>query len=136
MATQYSNVYNVFLNKMSDSGLLAMDVSSRSIVLRRMMVAACEIFDYVCKEDLSKRDDTTEEFEDDVSEESINIITELMLVEWLKQKLYKGSLYETAIGTKDFSIFSPANQLKEIRETYELTKQHSKKLIIDYSYKS
>ena len=66
---------------------------------------------------------------------SQEILAELMVVEWLKPHLYKSEFFENALGTKDYSTFSPANLLKEVRETYLTARERARFLIIDYSYK-
>jgi len=130
MATQYSVVFEAFLNKISDDDLLSINKANRNLILLGLMRSACAEFKNLCVEDLSKRDDTTSEFEEDLSDESIEILAKLMVVEWLGQKVRKNDWFEIALGTK----FSPAEQLKQTRETYNEAKKDAKKSMIDYSF--
>ena len=57
-------------------------------------------------------DDTLREFTDDFDEsdidEIIDILTEGMLVHWLKPYLYKQELLENSLNTADFTTYSTA----------------------------
>jgi hypothetical protein len=134
MATAYSTVYNAFLGKITDFDILEFEEADRETTLKNLLKSACPNFK-VSKDDLSDRDDDQEQFNVDLSDISVEIISELMIVEWLKPKLYKSDFFENVLNTKDFSMFSPANLLKEVRETYNQALKNAKVLMIDYSYR-
>lgn len=135
MATPYSDIYNIFLDKVTDYDIAKLFETDAEEILRRLLKTACRQFHDVCREDLYKLNEIDESFEETLSVDSQEILAELMVVEWLKPRLYKSEFFENALGTKDFSTFSPANLLKEIRETYLSARERAKFLIIDYSYK-
>ena len=56
-----------------------------------------------------------------------------MVENWAKPKLYNSENFYNALGTKDFSFFSPANLLSQIRELYNLTRKNVKAMINEYS---
>ena len=117
MATPYSDVFNVFLGKITDYDLPKFNDIDREDILEGYMVSACVKFNKVCLVDLYDRNNDSKQFNNDLDDEIIDIITENMLVEWLKPKLLSTENLENALSTKDFSLFSPANLLGNIRET-------------------
>ena len=135
MATPYSAFYNIFLGKVTDYDILAFEDTDRNAILKGLLKSACVQFSKICRQNLEDRDDATETFAETIDDDAIEIVTELMISEWLKSKLYLSESFKNAMNTKDFNQFSPANLLKEIRETYNLTKFNAKKLMIDYSYR-
>lgn len=133
MATSYSLIYERFTNKITDYGYAKLDSYTAELVFQRMLKSAIVKFNQ-CKNDLSDRDDMTEEFTDDLTELEQEILATYMVQEWIGQKLYASELMEKQLGTKDFSIFSPANHLKEIRETKASLQSDINDLLIAYSY--
>lgn len=134
MATPYSDVFNVFLGKITDYDLPKFNDIDREDILEGYMVSACVKFNKVCLVDLYDRDDNLKQFNNDLDDEIIDIITENMLVEWLKPKLLSTENLENALSTKDFSLFSPANLLGNIRETMKSIKKEARVLINNYSF--
>ena len=134
MATPYSKVIEVFLNKITDMDLPKFDDITRDIIVIGYMKSACTKFAKVCEMDLYDRDDEILEFRCDLDDEVIDIITENMLVEWLKPKVLFSDNLSNVLNTKDFSMYSPANMLKELRETLAYLKKNARALVNNYSF--
>jgi len=134
MATPYSAVVNIFINKISDYDLPKFSDIEREEILNSYLVSSCAKFFRVCKVDLTDRDENLKQFNQTIDDEVIDILSELMIVEWLKPKLASSEKLKNCLNTKDYSMYSPANLLKETRETFELCKKESKKLINNYSF--
>lgn len=134
MATPYSDIYNVYLTKITDYDIPKFTDSENEEILKRHMVSACTKFNKVCLVDLYDRDDELCEFTNDLDDEIIDIITENMLINWLQPKLLDSEKLQNCLSTKDFSFFSPANLLKETRETFSVIKTNARKLINNYSF--
>lgn len=133
MATQYSDVINVFIGKINDYDLPKFTDVEREEIITGFLVSACTKFKS-CKVDLYDRDNTLKQFNQTLDDEIIDIISETMIVEWLKPKLLSSENIKNCLSTKDYNLFSPANLLKEIRETFKECKYESKKLINNYSF--
>jgi hypothetical protein len=133
MSTTYSLIYDKFLNKVSDYGLSALESTVAETVFLKLMKTAIAKFTQ-CGNDLSDRNDTEETFTDDLTELEQEILATRMVLEWINQKLYTSELMEQSLGTKDFQIFSPANLMKEIRETKNDIQSDVDNLIISYGY--
>jgi hypothetical protein len=134
MATPYSDVYDVFKNKITDYDILVFTDDEKDEILKRLMVASCVKFKRNCLIDLTDRDEAVGQFNNDLDDEIIEIITTGMIVEWIKPKLLLSESYKNALSTKDLSFFSPANLLKEIRETHDYFKKEYRSMINRYSY--
>lgn len=134
MATPYSEIYNVYLAKITDYDIPKFDDAENEEILKRHMVSACAKFNKVCLVDLTNRDDILAQFNDDLDDEIIDIITENMLVNWLQPKLLDSEKLHNCLSTKDFSLYSPANLLKEVRETFAMVKSNARTLVNNYSF--
>lgn len=70
----------------------------------------------------------------DLSDEEIDILVDLMRVEWLKHKLYNSELLRNGMSTKDYTVFSPANLQNQIRITYQDAREEARMRLYQYSY--
>lgn len=134
MATPYSDVIEVFLNKIEDMDLPKYEDTVKDAMVIAYMKSACTKFYKVCMVDLNDRDDVLKQFNNDLDDEIIDIISENMLVEWLKPKVLFSDNLHNVLNTKDYSQYSPANMLKELRETLAYLKKNAKALINNYSF--
>lgn len=136
MSTPYSDVYNDFLGKVTDYDLPKFENTDREEILFGYMKSACVKFKNVCKVNLFDRDEVLHNFNQDLNDEIVNIISELMVAEWLKPKVLSTENLKNCLSTKDFNLFSPANLLKETRETYNMCRKESTRLINNYSFEN
>ena len=75
-----------------------------------------------------------DEIAGDLTEEEISILVDGMILEWMKPYVYSSDNFRNGMNTKDYSVFSPANLLKEMSNTYTALKQERDHEIIKYSY--
>lgn len=134
MGTPYSDIYDDFLNRITDYDLLQFEYEDREEILHKFMCKACTKFNNICVVDLNDRDDEDSAFNITVPDDAIDIISTGMIVEWLKPKYYFNENLKNVLNTKDYSTFSPANLLSQIRELYKDTNREFKDMIIQYSY--
>lgn len=134
MATPYSDVINVFLNKITDYDLPSFSDTLRDSLVIGYMKSACVKFKHICKIDLSDRDESEKIFNQDLDDEIIEIIAENMLIEWLKPKVLNTDNFKNVLNTKDFSLFSPANLLEKTKDTMDMITKNARKLINNYSF--
>lgn len=134
MATPYSEVIEAFLAKVTDLDLPKFDDTARTSIVLGYMKAACTKFAGVCAMDLYDRDDILQIFHEDLDDEILDILAENMLVEWLKPKVLFSENLENCLNTKDFTQYSPANLLNQLRETLIFAKKEAKALINNYSF--
>lgn len=133
MATQFDAVYGSFLSKVSDFDLADMTEANAKIVMHDLLNHAIALFGESCKKDLL--DVTETGWIADLSNFEIDILSELMVEAWFKPRVANIELLRSKLSTKDFTVFSPANQLKENREAYEQAHKRSRSMINEYSYR-
>jgi hypothetical protein len=134
MATQYSDVYNTFLGKITDYDLPKFEDTEQEEILYGYMKSACVNFKKVCKVDLYDRDEVLKQFNNSIDDEITDIITELMIVEWLKPKVLSTENLKNALNTKDYKLFSPTDLLRELNKTLTSCKDNSRRLVNNYSF--
>ena len=90
----------------------------REEILSKYLRAACRKISNKFKKyvDLT-RDDNLQEFEASIDEDVIDILAEVMVYEWLKPQMYSNELLESRLNTKDFTEFSPAKIIENIKNT-------------------
>lgn len=158
--TYLSEVYDYFLSSISDYAIsekiakaFQMDEEAQKRELEALEQSFFMYFKkarakfYKCRQPLSlKEDENGEKYfaytDKDTGEEigveltgfELNIITHLMLVEYMKQQLLATDVIKQSLSDKDFKIYSQANQLREINLLYRLLQRESRQMITEYTY--
>lgn len=142
--TYLSEIYDSFLSSISDYTLL--ESSPREI--------EDELFTYFkkarrkfrkCKQKLDLTGDEDNQYFGYVDEEGnqvdveltgleIDILTHLMLVEYMKPQLIATEVMKQSLSDKDFKIYSQANQLRELNLLYRLLQREAKTMMTEYTY--
>ena len=103
------------------------------------MKRAIASFRKICKYDLSTTgDDIIREFDVDIPDEDLDeiadIVSEGMLVQWMKPYTYKQESLESVLNTKDFTTYSPAELLMRIGNAYAAARKDFTNMMREYSY--
>ena len=133
MATPFKEVYNKVYNKISDYSFTKLTQDEVEDVLESFLLSALVKFK-TCKKDLSNRDLTLKQFNEDLTDEEKEILATLICVEYLTPKLITDELLQQRLSTKDYNLYSQANQIKEIRELRDKFKSEANQMMISYSY--
>ena len=64
----------------------------------------------------------------------VDIVSDGMLVQWLKQYVYRQEGLESVLNTKDFTTYSPAELLYRINESFKAAKSNYTNAKREYSY--
>ncbi len=134
MATPYSEIYNSFIARVTDYDLLELEYEERDDFLHTLMVRSCSKFSDICLINLNNRDDESEQFNDTLPDDVVDIVSTGMIVEWLKPRLYHNENLRNMLNTKDYSTFSPANLLSQIKEAYTDARKEFNSMMVQYSY--
>lgn len=137
---QYDLFINAFLQKISEFDFLTLDEEDRNEIVEGYMHRAISEFSYVCSYDLvSTRNDELREFEIEIPDrilfEIINIVTEGMLVQWMKPYMYNQELLQNVLNTRDYTTYSPSELLYRVTEAYKESQQNFTRMIREYSYR-
>lgn len=139
MSVSYDVFAGEFLAKISEYNFLSLDEADRAFMVDGFMKRAITAFRKNCKYDLSTTaDDTLRIFEIDIPTEDLielaDIISEGMVVQWLKPYVYKQEILENVLNTKDFTTYSPAELLLRVGNAYTKAQKDYKNMINEYSY--
>lgn len=139
MSVTYDAIIEAFLSKITEFELLQLLEEDRNEIIDGYLKRAVVAFKNVSEYDLSSSyDDILRIFEIDINDEDVDeiieIISEGMIVQWLKPYVYKQELLENALNTADFSTYSPAELLKRVRETYTGVQKDYIQMVREYSY--
>lgn len=136
MGTTYSEVFDNFKDNITDPDLLQFAQELQYDMLLAIMKKAIAKCQRVVKQtiDLSLRNDDIMEFEQHITEEVLDILTEWMIVVWLKPYVNNIENLRNNLSTKDFSTFSPANLLDKIGDRYDKSRKYAKSITNEYSY--
>jgi len=134
MATPYSNVYNLFLAKISDYSFANMTQEELESIMHDYLKVAAGYFDYYCSQNLDM-DDTNQQFLSTLTSEEENILSLLMVVEYLKSQLLSAEKLRMFLSDKDYKIYSQANHIRELKELYDSLRNEAEGLISRYTFK-
>ena len=133
MATPFSEIYDRVYNKSSDYTLLNLTQSEVEDILESYLLSSI-VKVKKCKKYISHRDQALKQFNEDLTDEEKEILATLMFVEYLTPKLITSELLKQKLSTKDYQLYSQANQIKEIREVRDKMKSEANQMMISYSY--
>ena len=155
MNVPYDVFAGAFLGKVTEYDFLRLDDYDRNKTVDGYMKRAIAAFKHVCKYDLTNTaDDNVREFiiktdrddpdgelqkrldkelEEDL-DEIVDIVSEGMLVQWMKPYFFRADNLENVLNTADFSAYSPAELLYRITSAYNEAKRDFRKMVREYSY--
>lgn len=113
MATPYEKVYGRFLNKCSDFNLADLDDHTLNEMMKDWLDSA--IIRTRTSTDLSARDDEAEVFENDLTDQDVELLSMGMILAWLDQRIQSTEYTNLFIGGKEEKFYSPSQQLTELR---------------------
>lgn len=139
MSIPYDTFIGAFLGKITEYELNALQEVARDETVYGYMKRAISGFKKNCKYDLTTtRNETDKVFNVDIPDEDIDdivdIVSEGMVVQWLKPYVYKQELLENAINTRDFTTYSPAELLMRVGNAYDKAQKDYLQMIREYSY--
>ena len=87
-----------------------------------------------CGHDLSDRDEELKQFNSDLSDLEVEIISILMLREWIGQRLHSVTNVMQVFSGKETKWFSQAAHIAELRDLDDRLRIEAQKLSRDYTY--
>jgi len=132
MSTPFEKVFDSFLSKIEDDLYANLEFDATAD-MTKLLNSAIVQFDFP-KVDVFDKEDSFQQFNVDLSIHEIEIISNLMKLEWVKRKLNSVRLLEQMLGDKDFRLTSQANHLKVLIDLKNETETEIKSLVTKYSY--
>lgn len=139
MSVSYDLFTEAFLSKITEFDILQLEEEDQTAIVDGLMKRALSNFVHMCDYDFTTTGDDDDRFFDvEVSgndlNEIVDIISEGMVVQWLKPYLYKQTLLKNVLNTRDFTVYSPAELLKQVRATYEKSQRDFTQMMREYSF--
>lgn len=138
MSLSYDVFTEGFLSKITEFELLALEEGRRTEVVDGYMKRSIAGFKRICKYDLTAWDDVTRtidvEIPDEDIDEIVDIVSEGMVVQWLKPYLYRQEILENALSTRDYAVFSPAELLMRVGNAYQKAQTDYTQMMREYSF--
>lgn len=132
MATSYQHIYERFLPKISDYSFIKMTDDEVEYQLEKYLKSSIVKFRYCQK--LSDRNELDKLFNLDLTDEEQEILSILMCVEYLSPKILTDDLLRQTLSSKDYTLYSQANHIKEVRSIKDSFQREANSMMILYTY--
>lgn len=131
--TQYSTLYERCLSKITDPTLAMLAEEDLENMLHGWMASAIAKH-RKCEHDLSDRDDELKQFNFDLSDLELEILSILMAREWISQQLLSVTNTLQVFSGKETNYYSQAAHLKELQALDDKYRLEAQQLSRDYTY--
>lgn len=135
MPTKFDEIYGRALFKFTDYSFVNACADLKGNVLQKYLLSSIVDFQHSCKEDLNDYDLENEQFNTDLNNEIIEILSLGIAFHWLSAQALNRQLLKNMIHNKDYTSYSPANLLKEIRTLRSDIEKEYRGRINTYSFR-
>lgn len=139
LGVSYDAFTGSFLSKITEFDIIDLCDWERKYIIDGYLKRALSAFKKNCRHDLfTTANDEDRSFDVEIPEDEIDeivdIVSEGMVVQWLKPYVYRQELLESSLTTRDFVTYSPAELLMRINDTYRQAKKDYDQMVKVYSY--
>lgn len=134
MATPFTDIYARAIFRFADYEFLKQDIETREGVLEKYLISAKTEFQRVCKTDLGDYDIELKQFNQDLDDEVIEILSLGIAFYWLSYKSLNSELLKNVLNSKDYYYYSPANLLKEVQTLRKTLRDEFNSKMRQHSY--
>ena len=139
MSVSYDAFVGAFLSKITEYEFVQLFEEHREPIVDGYLKRALSGFKKNCKYDFFTTGDDEQrafdvEIDEDDLEEIVDIVSEGMVVQWLKPYVYQQALLENALSTRDFNVYSPAELLRRVGSAYKQAQKDYTQMIREYSF--
>lgn len=135
MPTKFTEIYERAIFKFSDYSFLNTITDFKEAVLQKYLLSAITDFQHACTVDLTKYDIETEQFEEELDNEIIEILALGIAFYWLSGQVLNRELLKNRMHKSDYTSYSPANLLKELQTLRETLEDEYRGKINTYSFR-
>ncbi len=129
--TSYEEIYKKFLTKITDFEILEMNDNDAREMLKMWFDSAIAKFKQ-CQSDLSDRDDELETFNVDLTDLEKEVLSILMVSEWLEPQLNSVLFTKQFFGGKDEKFYSQSSHHAELMLLQERNEKQANLLLNRY----
>lgn len=137
MVVSYDRICQDFLRKITEYTFLSLPQSARDETICGYIRSSVMRFSTTCAEPVQAIDDDskTVTMENDINEiEFVDIISDGMVFYWFNQYMYAAENLKNQLNTVDFSSYSPAELLKQVKAAFEQCKTNYVARLRQYTY--
>ena len=106
----------------------------RELILENHLKSAEADFVDICRYDLTKINDDLKEYEEDLDNETIDVLAAGVAYYWMSSKVLSEELFQNNLSLKEYTIHSPANLLRELTVLRKDLRKEFNRKMIRYSY--
>lgn len=136
MATTFESIYARCRGRIMDYDKEGYTDEMFKAVEKDLLQAAIDDFVDICTQDLTDYDEELEEFNITLTRKEQGILALSMIVHWLEPYVYNSDALKNAMSTKDFSMFSPAKLLEQMKGLLDQSQKKLKAEMNLYSFKA
>ena len=133
MATPFSVLYERCLSKITDPTLIQLPEEDLEYMLHGWLMSAVAKH-RMCTHDLADRDEDAKQFNADLTELEKEILSIMMVREWISQQLHSVTLTLQAFSGKETKYYSQAQHIAELSALDEKLRLEAQQLSRDYTY--
>ena len=133
--TSYHEIYDRFLRKITDFNLPQLDDSELQEICKGYMESAIAKFKKI-QSDLSKRDNTVLQFDEDLLDVEKEILALQMVCEWVEPQVNSTLLLSQMVGWKEDRFFAQSNQIAALKALRDSAEERARALRRDWSYQN
>ena len=133
MATTFMDIYDRAIFRFMDYDFMRLDIQEREDILDRYLLSTVGDVGVIIP-DVLLFDRDTKCFEKDLDNEVVELLALGVDYYWFSAKVQNSELLRNSMSTKDFTYFSPANLMRELRNVRNDLKNEYKSMIAIYSY--
>lgn len=134
MATSYETLYSNLLPKFKDYDIPVMTVEEVKDLLHDFLIPAVARF-HICRQDLKDRNDVLQQFNIDLSDNEIEILSNYMLLEFIDSTYIRTPiLLKVALPSVDTRAFSLANHLDKLLSMHSTYLRENESLLARYAW--
>lgn len=139
MSVSYDVFADEFLSKITEYDFLTIEDTARNETIDGYMKRAISAFRKICKYNLSNNMNAGDRtFDIDIPDADLteisDIVSEGMLVQWMKPYVNRQENFENILNTRDFTSISPPQMLLRIGGAYKAAKKDFTNMMREYSY--
>lgn len=135
-STSFTTIYDMFMMQLTDYRLINLFNSSPadfSTYLLGFMLLALPDFSSICTQNLNDNDGSST-FNFAMTQENINVLSKLMLQQWLGKEVRDILQMRWTITDRDFKHYAEANNLNAKLSALNMLKEEISQTLSNYSY--
>lgn len=136
MPTKFKEIYGRAVFKFTDYSFVTTCPELKEAVLQKYLLSSIVDFQHACTTvDLNDYDLEKEQFNIELDNEIIEILSSGIVYHWLNAQALNRQLLRNIMHNSDYTSYSPANLLKEIQSLRDSIEQEYKGQINTYSFR-